>query len=56
MDKSGKHAVSPRSAALPTLPLSELNRFLDQRTSLDETTLLRAFRDWVRSSFPEASA
>jgi len=54
MDKSGIHVVSPRSAALPTLSLPELNRFLDQRSSLDETTLLRTFRDWVRSSFPEA--
>jgi Uma2 family endonuclease len=42
------YVESPTSRAFPQLPLAELVRFLDRRSSLSETQLIRAFREWVR--------
>ncbi len=33
------------------LPLEDLSRFLELRTTLDETELVVAFRGWVRGRF-----
>lgn len=49
--KAGNYAVLEHSSVLPMLPLADLNRFLEQRNALDETSLLRAFRAWVRCKF-----
>ncbi len=51
LKEEGDYKISEMSKAFPELPLPELIRFIDQRTSLDETSLLRAFRDWVRERF-----
>jgi Uma2 family endonuclease len=51
LQKNGEYEIASASAAFPMLPMVELSRFLDQRSSLDETSLVRAFRDWVRERF-----
>jgi Uma2 family endonuclease len=38
------------SRALPELAMQDLQRFLDMRRDHDETTVMRAFRDWLRAS------
>lgn len=38
------------SLNLPMLPIAEVARFLNDRTRVDETTLIRSFRDWVRAN------
>jgi Uma2 family endonuclease len=42
-----KYAAIEFSLAFPFLQVSELNRFLQMRWSTDETSIMRAFRDWV---------
>ena len=49
--KNGKYTRSKVSAAFPQLPIPDVARFLDKRDSLDETSLVRAFRAWVRERF-----
>ena len=44
----GNYHPADRSRALPFLPVQELMPFLRQRTQVDETTLIRSFREWVR--------
>jgi Uma2 family endonuclease len=44
----GKYHPVEQSRALPFLPMQELVRFLRQRAQVDETTLIRSFREWVR--------
>ncbi len=51
LENNGQYRVSELSKAFPGLPLPEIARFLDMRSSLKETSLLRAFRDWVRERF-----
>lgn len=51
LQKTGNYALLEHSSVLPMLPLADLNCFLEQRNVLDETSLLRAFRAWVRSKF-----
>src|SRR5205807_1671967 len=48
LGSDGKYAVSDRSLHFPFLPLAELVAFLLKRTQMDETSLVRSFRDWVR--------
>ncbi len=43
-----KYRVCERSQYFPQVPLAELVRFLQMRTQVDETTLLRLFREWVQ--------
>jgi hypothetical protein len=51
LQKNGEYRIASESAAFPMLPVVELSRFLEKRWSLDETSLVRAFRDWVRERF-----
>lgn len=44
----GKYQACERSQYFPQVPLPELLRFLQMRTQVDETTLLRLFREWVQ--------
>ena len=43
LQDDGQYRVSEVSQAFPDLPIAEIARFLDQRSSLDETSLLRSF-------------
>jgi hypothetical protein len=51
LNEDGQYSASEASKAFPDLPIAEIARFIDQRSSLDETSLLRAFRDWVRKKY-----
>jgi Uma2 family endonuclease len=44
----GQYAVAERSQFFLFLTAADLNRFLQMRDQVDETTLLRSFRQWVR--------
>jgi Uma2 family endonuclease len=48
LQPDGSYSESIQSAALPALPLAEVMRFLEMSDEVDETTLIRAFRDWIR--------
>jgi Uma2 family endonuclease len=44
----GQYAVSDHSRHFPSLPVGELSAFLHRRTQMDEVSLVRSFRAWVR--------
>lgn len=44
-----KYAWGDRSVCFPWLLPAELARFLDQATTVDETTWIRGFRAWVQA-------
>src|SRR5262245_55066749 len=46
---AGAYEEGNRSLLFPWLPMTELARFIERRNELDETTLMHAFRDWLRS-------
>ncbi|MGD0898627.1 MAG: Uma2 family endonuclease, partial [Thermoguttaceae bacterium] len=48
LQSEGGYVQQPTSRSFPLLPLEEVQRFLDQRNTTDETTWIRSFRDWVR--------
>lgn len=52
LDASGRYQPTDTSAAFPFLRPADLLRFLDLRKKLDETHLIRIFRQWVRETFP----
>lgn len=46
--KETTYETQDASSQFPNIPLAELTRFLERRTEMDETRLIRAFRQWVR--------
>lgn len=48
LTESGDYVEVERSMYFPFLPISEVIAFLRRRGTLDETSLVRSFRDWVR--------
>jgi Uma2 family endonuclease len=48
LDPSGRYEECDHSPTFPTLPLGELIRFVRLGESEDDTTMVRAFRAWVR--------
>jgi Uma2 family endonuclease len=44
----GNYALSERSRHFPFLPMEEFAAFLRRSTEMEETSLVRAFREWVR--------
>ena len=46
--REGKYRASETSAAFPFLKVADLERFIGMVEKTDETTVMRAFRDWVR--------
>jgi Uma2 family endonuclease len=48
--QNGIHERVEESSAFPYLPPSEVVRFLRESDTLDETTLIRSFRTWVREN------
>jgi Uma2 family endonuclease len=46
---SGEYRVVPRSMVFPTIPVVEIEPFLAQTMETDYLTLIRSFRQWVRS-------
>jgi Uma2 family endonuclease len=53
LNERGQYVESEKSSALPMLPLADLRRFLELRTTLDETELVVAFRKWVPRAIRE---
>jgi Uma2 family endonuclease len=47
LGQDGKYAKSEQSQAFPFLRPTDLVRFVEQRKTLGEVALLRAFREWV---------
>jgi Uma2 family endonuclease len=45
----GGYVPSEKSLAFPMLRPADFERFLDLRTTMDETTLMTQFRDWART-------
>lgn len=45
--ENGKYIAIDRSIAFPFLHVRDLEQFLQMRWSTDDTTAMRAFRDWV---------
>jgi Uma2 family endonuclease len=50
LSANGKYKKSPTSQAFPLVPIHELERFLKESNTTDETTLLLAFGQWVRET------
>jgi Uma2 family endonuclease len=48
LQKNGEYAVGKHSAALPMVLVEKLAEQLDHCNETDETTWIRAFRQWVR--------
>lgn len=46
---SGNYVPIEFSLAFPFLKPRELERFLAMRSTIDETTLMRSFRDWIKT-------
>jgi len=49
LSAEGEYTEQPESRAFPFLPVAELTRFLEMRHDTDETSLIRSFREWVRT-------
>jgi Uma2 family endonuclease len=47
---NAKYKESASSRAFPFLPIHEIERFLHDGTTTDETTLMRVFSKWVRET------
>jgi Uma2 family endonuclease len=48
LNTAGKYTSSPSSRACPRLTVADISQFLALRGQMDENTLLRQFRAWVR--------
>jgi Uma2 family endonuclease len=46
----GKYEERPTSRAFPLLPMDEFRHYLDLMRTTDDTTAMRQFQQWVRSS------
>ena len=49
LQKNGQYAIRDQSAALPMVSVKKLVEHLDRSDKTDETTWIRAFRQWVRT-------
>jgi Uma2 family endonuclease len=48
LKSDGEYEACDASPTFPSLPLAEVVRFLQQSDTVDETSLVRSFRAWVR--------
>ena len=48
LSADGQYVETERSLHFPFLPMREVEAFLMRRTQMDETSLVRLFRAWVR--------
>jgi Uma2 family endonuclease len=56
LQPGGDYLETPTSLSLPPLRPGDLLPYLVQRGHVDETTLLRQFRTWIRQQFPSGGA
>jgi Uma2 family endonuclease len=52
LQPDGTYNVASVSAALPPLTPADLQPHLDRRSQVDDTTLIRGFREWIRKLSP----
>jgi Uma2 family endonuclease len=52
LPNDGRYIESAQSLHFPFLPLAEVQAFLLRRNTMDETSLIKAFRQWVRTLIP----
>ena len=52
---NGAYQLSEFSRSFPFLRVSEVDRFIAMIPGVDENTMLREFRDWVRTLPPGAT-
>jgi Uma2 family endonuclease len=50
LNRRKRYRAATASGVFPMLPLAEFSRFLDMRHTTPETSLVRAFRTWVRKT------
>jgi Uma2 family endonuclease len=55
LDADGKYVSSATSQYFPGLLIAELAAFLQRRTQMDEVSLVRSFRTWVREQLAKKS-
>jgi Putative restriction endonuclease len=48
LQANGQYAERDRSLSFPFLPMARVEAFIHQVSELDENTLIRNFRNWVR--------
>jgi hypothetical protein len=53
LQANGEYLQQASSRALPFFQIKELETFLGQWGSTDETTWIRGFRDWARTLKPQ---
>jgi len=53
LGEDGNYVVSSTSLSFPFLPVAELGRFIRTLETMSETTVVRAFREWVRQHAAE---
>ncbi|MCT7986310.1 Uma2 family endonuclease [Laspinema sp. A4] len=53
--QSGNYVETEHSLAFPVLPVTEVAKFLEQSQTVGETTLLKAFRTWVKEQIQSKS-
>lgn len=53
LNSKGKYAKRASSRVLPFLPIDRFEAFIHRMESEEQTSVLREFRDWVRSLPPE---
>ncbi len=53
---NGEYEVAEQSRHFPQVPVRQLADFLGQRTQVDENSLVRSFREWVRQQIGKTPA
>ncbi|MDA1015969.1 MAG: Uma2 family endonuclease [Planctomycetota bacterium] len=56
VDENAAYSVNTHSRLFPFLSAEVINRFLALRMQMDETRLLKSFREWVRGEIGESKA
>jgi Uma2 family endonuclease len=53
LGEDGNYVLSSTSLSFPFLPVAELGRFIHMQQTMSETSVIRAFREWVRTHAAE---
>src|SRR5439155_11751609 len=54
LGRDGQYVENDRSLHFPFLKVQEMVAFLQKRTQMDEISLVRLFRDWVREQITKS--
>ncbi len=53
LNENGEYDEAPESQFFPSLPITEIPRFLEQRNEMDDNSLIKSFRKWVQEHMPQ---